>query len=478
MGAFESINLTALIEEDAFVDARWRIVYSAAVILRVAGTQVCAESISDFIASRQLDKELQRAIDPSDTISWRKWPDFADMSLVHCPSSRPLEYCMGELRYLYSKRLAAQIGSKLQEGIIPLPEAIASLREVVPGLNGAITRPLVTFAAEPPDPKQTLLGNRFLCREGGMLFVGPSGIGKTAASIQQDLLWSVGLPAFGIAPAKALKILVIGAEDDDGDLSEIVAGIKAHLLLTPEQIALSERNCLYVSEKSTTGIAFLERIVAPLLTKCEPDILRINPLQAYLGGDIKDSELTATWLRNTLNPLLVTHRCAVILVHHTPKTQFRNTAEWKASDWMYAGAGTADITNWARAALIIDSTEDPRIFRFIAAKRGARIGWANNEGESVATRYFSHSKSSNIFWSQIEEPESPNQPRQAGQFQAKFTTEDIFKLMSAIEPFSTSQIKRLAENELGMSKATFFRLWDSAKKKGQLIQQNDKWLRA
>ena len=66
-----------------------------------------------------------------------------------------------------------------------------------------------------------------------MLFVGPSGIGKTSASVQQDLLWSVGLPAFGIAPARPLKILTIQAEDDDGDLSEIVSGIKSSLKFAP-----------------------------------------------------------------------------------------------------------------------------------------------------------------------------------------------------------------------------------------------------
>jgi hypothetical protein len=87
-----------------------------------------------------------------------------------------------------------------------------------------IARPLIDFGDTPPDPEKTLLGDRFLCREGGMLFVGPSGIGKTSAGVQQDLLWSMGLPAFGIIPAGPLKILTIQAEDDDGHLSEMGFG--------------------------------------------------------------------------------------------------------------------------------------------------------------------------------------------------------------------------------------------------------------
>ena len=76
-------------------------------------------------------------------------------------------------------------------------------------------------------------------------------------------------------------------------------------------------------------------------------------------------------------PLLAQFQCAGIIVHHTPKVTFRDTKEWKASDWMYAGAGAADITNWSRAALVIDPTTNPRVFRFVAAKRQSRIGWAD-----------------------------------------------------------------------------------------------------
>jgi hypothetical protein len=122
--------------------------------------------------------------------------------------------------------------------IIPLPEAEkkgSPLLTVRRPSELPPVRPLVDFGEMPPDPGKTLLGNRFLCREGGMLFVGPSGIGKTSAGVQQDLLWSIGLPAFGIVPAGPLKILTIQAEDDDGDLSEIVSGVRAGLQLGPEQ---------------------------------------------------------------------------------------------------------------------------------------------------------------------------------------------------------------------------------------------------
>jgi hypothetical protein len=176
-----------------------------------------------------------------------------------------------------------------------------------------------------------------------------------------------------VIPARPLKILTIQAEDDYGDVSEFVSGVKAGLHFTSDQCQQGRENCFYVAEKAHTGIDLLGNVVRPLLEKQRPDLVRLNPLQAYLGGHIKDPEVTSDFLRIGLNPLLAQYQCACIVVHQTPKTNFRDTAPWTASDWMYAGAGAADIMNWARAILIIDPTDDPRMFRFVAAKRASRI---------------------------------------------------------------------------------------------------------
>ena len=95
------------------------------------------------------------------------------------------------------------------------------------------------------------------------------------------------------------------------------------------------------------------------------------------------------FLRNGINPLLEKYQCAAIVVHHTPKTNFRTTENWKATDWMYAGAGAADITNWARGVLVLDPTSARGVFKLIAAKRGSRIGWEDVLGRKQDIRYFS-----------------------------------------------------------------------------------------
>jgi RecA-family ATPase len=230
-----------------------------------------------------------------------------------------------------------------------------------------------------------------------MLFVGPSGIGKSSASIQQDILWALGRPAFGIKPARPLRILTIQAENDDGDLSEMSRGVCNHLNLTDEERKLVHERVIYSNEKAATGEQFL-RLLRRLLRKYRPDIIRIDPLHAYAGGDVREPAITTPFLRNGLNPILQEFRCAAIVCHHTPKTTNRDTTKWNESDWMYAGAGNADITNWARAILVIESTRVHGAFIFRASKRGSRVGWADEDGHRVYDRLFCHHAGDAIFW--------------------------------------------------------------------------------
>jgi hypothetical protein len=257
--------------------------------------------------------------------------------------------------------------------------------------------PLLDYLDHKPDPKDTLLGNRFLCREGGMLFVGPSGIGKSSGSVQMDVCWSVGRPAFGIEAAGPLRILVIQAENDAGDLHEMVKGVLSPLRFTAAEMAMCRENLHVIGEKARTATAFVDQVLAPALEHYRPDIVRIDPLLAFLGGDPSDPKVLSPFCRNWINPLLEEFQCACALNHHTPKTNNRDTSHWKPSDWMYSGAGSADLTNWARAVLVVEPTANPDAFRFIAAKRGRRTGWVDELGQPVYQRIYCHTEGS-IAW--------------------------------------------------------------------------------
>jgi hypothetical protein len=291
---------------------------------------------------------------------------------------------------------------------------------------------LMDIAPGPPDARKTVLGNRFLCVGGSMLFIGPSGIGKSSASVQQDILWSLGRPAFGIRPGRPLQILTIQAENDAEDLAEMRDGVCRGLQLTDEDREAVRQRVFYHTECELTGGRFLASIDA-LLQGRQFDLLRIDPFLAYLGADEKDTPKTAAFLRNGLNPLLAKHGVACILNHHTPKATNRNTSDWRPYDWMYSGAGGADITNWARAAVVVDSTHAGHVFKFVAAKRGARIGWVDDRGQKEIVRYFCHA-SDGLYWREataedleaVEKAASEKKSKKAAK-----TAEDMLALIPA-----------------------------------------------
>lgn len=262
---------------------------------------------------------------------------------------------------------------------------------------------LADLATTEIDTSDTLLGDRYLCRQGALLFVGPSGIGKSSASVQQDLCWAMGRAAFGIAPARPLRILCIQAENDLGDMAEMAQGISANLQLTDDERELVRRNTLYISHRESIGADFV-RYLGRVAKSYKPDLVRIDPLQAYLGADPADTARTSEFLRAMINPLLRRLNAGLVLNHHTPKTNHRDATNWSPTDWMYAGSGSAELTNWARAVLVIDPEKDPDDgFRFIAAKRGRRIGWRDEHEQRQLVRWYGHA-AQGISWHQLDEP--------------------------------------------------------------------------
>jgi hypothetical protein len=266
----------------------------------------------------------------------------------------------------------------------------------------------------------TVLGVRWGCRGELVLFVGPAGVGKSSSSMQMDACWAVGREAFGIKPSGALKILCIQAEDDKGDLHEMMKGVVDGLTFadgkkfTDEDKKMLASNLHYVRHNRTNGEAFLAKVVPQYLAMYKPDLLRLNPLHAYLGGDPSDPKVVSPFLRTQLMTLLQKYGCLGLINHHTSKIINRDTRNWRTLDWSYASAGSAELTNAPRAILAIDPTAAPHVFRFIAAKRGNRIGWKDEKGKTEAIRYFCQSREEGkILWT----PATPEDMEEVAQAQ-------------------------------------------------------------
>lgn len=264
--------------------------------------------------------------------------------------------------------------------------------------NNTVRHSLIDLYNLQINEEDTLLGDRWLCRKGTLLFVAPSGIGKSSASMQMDSFWALGQEAFGIAPARPLKILTVQVENDEGDLHEMASGVINGLCLSNTCFKSLQENTMTVSLSGVSGIKFFN-ILRKEIAAFRPDIVRIDPVTGFFDGDVKDSERVNLFCRHQLQPLLNEFNCGCILVVHTPKTNFRaDTSKWNTVDWSYAAAGAADWTNHARAVLVVDPLEYP-LFRFIATKRGGRIGWRDVVGEKEQARLFKHNTfDGNMFW--------------------------------------------------------------------------------
>ena len=274
---------------------------------------------------------------------------------------------------------------------------------------------LMNYVAE-NDPNN-LVGRNWLKREGSLLLIGQSGIGKSSLVMQMAISFALGRPLFGIAPIGPLKVMVIQAENDFGDLAEQFQGTLAHL-------GIDEFSQEYEDVKLNTNLLtdyvhvakdFVE--AAELrITEWKPDIVIVDPLLSFIGDDISKQDVCSRFLRQWLTPVCKTHKFAWILAHHTNKpTRDKGAQGTTIAERAYAGAGSAELTNWARATMFIEETltsddTDERIFTLYASKRGSRTGMQALEGGESQQIWLKHDEGGRIAWIQRAKPESHELP--------------------------------------------------------------------
>jgi hypothetical protein len=280
-----------------------------------------------------------------------------------------------------------------------------------------LVRPLLELARANADDENTLLGNRFLCRGGGLLFVGPSGIGKSTAVVQMGICWAVGRECFGITPRRALKTLYVQAENDEGDLCEMRDGVLRCLELKHEELDKLDHNFTCVFESSRTGRELTDKL-NELLETHSPDLLILDPALSYIGGNANEQETVGGFLRNGLNPLLQRHSCGVLIVHHTNKPNAERDGKKKvANDFAYAGTGSAEWANWARAVLVLQAQDDNGL-RVLQIGKRFRLSWTDAEEKPTTTKWLKHS--------------APGE----GLFYSELTAEESVLVSSKVEPLS------------------------------------------
>lgn len=290
--------------------------------------------------------------------------------------------------------------------------------------------PLGDLSAPAEEEQNTLLGNRYLCREKSVLFVGPTGIGKSVAALQCAILWGLNRPAFFIRPSGPLRSLIVQAENDHGDLAEMRDGIFRGLDLTPEERATAGQRVLMFQEDELSGFAFIQRL-DKLLEIHKPDLVFLDPLFSYIGGNISDQENVTRFLRAWLAPLLRRHSVGNVNLHHSNKPPTgKEKNQWQAGDLAYLGSGHAELANWHRAVLAIRSIGSHDVFELAAGKRAKRLGWQNDDGTPMFSRHIGHGRTG-ICWRDVDPSEVADATPQSNGRPAK-TIHDLLALVPTL----------------------------------------------
>jgi hypothetical protein len=275
------------------------------------------------------------------------------------------------------------------------------------------SRQILEYNAQ--DDGLTVAGHHWLRKGGSAILVGPSGIGKSSLGRQLAMAWALGRPCMGITPARALKVLMIQAENDLADMHDMDIGIARGLGVLEDQESLDQldRNLITNQNVADTGHDFIVSLQR-LVDHHQPDLVIVDPLLSFIGNDISKQEVVGQFCRNWLNPILSASNVAFLAIHHTgkPPKEFiptrKNPRPVKSmAEWAYHGIGSSELTNWARAIMVLNPIGGGGLdgsYELLLAKRGARAHAVHPDGIPTTTIYLAHSLEG-IYWIQVNPPQ-------------------------------------------------------------------------
>jgi RecA-family ATPase len=231
---------------------------------------------------------------------------------------------------------------------------------------------LINF--DPTKDPDNLIGKRWLTRGSSMIISGGTGIGKSSMMMQIVIRWALGKDFFGIAPVRPLRIGIVQAENDKGDLAESFRGVVQGLNMGVSDIGILQENLHFRTESVRTGDQFLA-YARRFITRSKLDVIIGDPLFSYFGGDLSDQGEVSVFLRNKLQPILHQTKVAWIWMHHIGKTQRKDGEPLTTMELAHAGFGSSELANWAREIAVLAEVgqSKPRRFQLAFCKRGSRL---------------------------------------------------------------------------------------------------------
>lgn len=306
--------------------------------------------------------------------------------------------------------------------------------------------------------KSVLFRHNWLAVGQAFGLVASSGVGKSSMADQMAFHWTMGCP-FLAEPTRPLKISIIQAEDSDRDLQEQRDGMIRGLALEgfdEGQIKDAINSVAFPTDFiGVQGDNFLQKLTE-YQGDCHFDMIFINPLQRFFGGDISSQEDVSHFCAG-LDQILKHHEygCTMGIVMHTPKFHSGiKDGRQSVDDYAeYAMAGSQEWTAWIRAVINFQkhgTSED--YFDIKASKRGKRLGWKDADGNPITKRLFKHSDGF-IYWQEVTDPnelasipEAPKKTKENEPFSAADCATQMARELARLHGFGSSVC--LAKNKM------------------------------
>jgi hypothetical protein len=271
--------------------------------------------------------------------------------------------------------------------------------------------------------------------------------------MQWGISLAAGVACFGMKVGdcyykKGIKVLVIQAENDEGDLAEQRDGVVS--VFDPEVIERAGSNLSFISMPDAAGEVFAGRLSA-LCEFHQPDIVFIDPVFSFLGGDNSAQKDVSHWVRNLILPIMKRHNCSCVLIHHQNKPQ-----KDAVNAGAYAMSGSAEWANAARACLNLEAVGNG-VFKLTATKRGDRLAWRDANDEKTLVKYIAHHGGEDengrpiIAWRDAEESEIPQAPTKGRG--AKVTVQDIVNGLKGRPSTPTKDLQKIVMDDTGAARS-------------------------
>lgn len=241
----------------------------------------------------------------------------------------------------------------------------------------SMVRGFMTFPTDPPE-EDILAGNAWFRVSDVHFFNSSAGAGKSVALIQASMAWGLGLPFLGIKPARPLRVLHFVGEDDESTLGQCREGFLDNFKevfgreIEPGELHKLDDMVRTDFSRQYTGKSFLARLDT-ILTDEPADVVLINPLLSFIGGDIVKE--ASEFLRVGIMSIMQRHRAGCLIAHHTCKL---TKASWEEMDFTYSGIGGGEVANVPRSILTLAPTKAKGLHALYVSKRPT-TGWKDDD---------------------------------------------------------------------------------------------------